>query len=109
MIVRIWRGWTARDNADVFETRVRTHAPTLARSRGFRGMRLLRTDGDAETEFVTLTSFDTLDDVKAFAGEDYAKAVIPEALRALIARVEPAVGHYTVRVDQPDGGTQAGT
>jgi len=71
--------------------------------------RLLRTDGDAETEFVTLTSFDTLDDVKAFAGEDYAKAVIPEALRALIARVEPAVGHYTVRVDQPDGGTQAGT
>lgn len=108
MIVRLWRGWTSRDNADAFETRVRTHAPTLARSRGFRGMRLLRTDGDAETEFVTLTTFDSLDDVKAFAGEDYAKAVIPEALRALIARVEPVVGHYAVRVDQADDGSVPG-
>lgn len=100
MIVRLWRGWTSRENADAFELRVRTHSPTLARSRGFRDMRLLRTDGPAETEFVTLTTFDSLDDVKAFAGENYTQAVIPEALRLLIARVEPAVMHYCVPVEQ---------
>jgi len=100
MIVRIWRGWTSRVNADAFELRVRTHAPTLARSSGFGGMRLLRIDGDTESEFVTLTTFDSLDDVKAFAGVDYTSAVIPEALRSLIARVEPVVGHYSVRLDQ---------
>ena len=100
MILRLWRGWTSRENADAFEARVRTHAPTLAKSQGFQSMRLLRTDGEAESEFVTLTCFDSMDDIRAFAGDDYAKAVIPDALRLLVTRVEPVVGHFSVRVDQ---------
>jgi heme-degrading monooxygenase HmoA len=94
--VRIWRGWTRREDADRFEERVRAHAPTLTRTRGLQGMHLLRSDGLVETEFVTVTRFASLDDVVAFAGNDYAKAVIPENLRGLIVRVDDQVRHYAL-------------
>ena len=102
MIVRIWRGWTKQENADAYEAGVRAHAPKLAQLQGFRNMQLLRHDGEHECEFVTVTSFETMDDVRSFAGEDYTRAVIPEALGSVIERVEPEVRHYALAVTQTD-------
>lgn len=95
-IARVWRGWTLRNGADAFEERVRSHVPKLRENSGFVSMQLLRKDADTETEFVTVTCFRSLDDVKAFAGLDYGRAVIPEPLRNLILRVDEEVKHYSV-------------
>jgi hypothetical protein len=43
--------------------------------------------------------FDSLDSVRAFAGEDYEAAVVPFKARALLARLDERSQHYEVRAD----------
>jgi heme-degrading monooxygenase HmoA len=63
---------------------------------GNRGAWMLRRDVDDRTEFVMFTLWDSLDAVKAFAGEDYEKAVFyPEDDRYLIER-DLVSSHYIV-------------
>ena len=49
-------------------------------------------------EFVTLMWFESLDDVRKFAGEDYATAVVPDAARRILRRFDATSIHYEVRV-----------
>ncbi len=95
MISRVWHGWTKRENADAYETLLRSEVlPGIHRVRGFKGAQLLRRDLRDEVEFVTITLFDSLEAVKEFAGEDYEVAVIlPEAHR-LLARFDARSAHY---------------
>ena len=95
MITRIWHGWTRRDNADAYEALVRSEIlPGIYRVPGFRGGYLLRRDLGEEVEFVTVTLFDSLEAVRAFAGEDYEVAVVPPKARALLARFDERSQHY---------------
>ncbi|MBI1201148.1 MAG: antibiotic biosynthesis monooxygenase [Rhodopseudomonas sp.] len=99
-ISRIWRGWTTRDNADAYETLLRGEIfpGILARKvAGFRRIEMLRADVGDEVEFVTVMWFDTLDAVKAFAGEDYEQAVVPPKARAVLKRFDSRSQHYQVR------------
>ncbi|HEU0302429.1 MAG TPA: hypothetical protein VFR37_23420 [Longimicrobium sp.] len=103
MICRVWHGWTAPANADAYERLLREEIFVAIEGRGiagFRGIQLLRRDVGAEVEFATLMWFDALDDVRAFAGEDYERAVVPPAARALLARFDERSAHYEVREDR---------
>jgi len=95
MISRVWHGWTTRDNANAYETLLRSEVlPGIHRVRGFKGAHVLRRDLRDEVEFVTITLFDSLEAVKQFAGEDYEVAVIlPEAHR-LLSRFDARSAHY---------------
>jgi heme-degrading monooxygenase HmoA len=60
---------------------------------------MLRRDVDEQTEFLMLTLWDSLDAVKAFAGDDYQSAVFyPEDDRFLVERDLEAT-HYTVAAE----------
>lgn len=103
MICRVWHGWTAPANADAYERLLREEIFAAIEGRGiagFRGIQLLRRDAGAEVEFSTVMWFDALDDVRAFAGEDYERAVVPPAARALLARFDERSAHYEVREDR---------
>jgi len=72
MIARLWRGWTTLENADFYERLPRERVlPGLERIEGYRGGYVLRQNSKDEAEFVVLNLFESLDAVKAFAGEDY--------------------------------------
>ena len=43
--------------------------------------------------------FDSLEAVRAFAGEDYEVAVVPPRARALLLRFDARSAHYQVRAD----------
>jgi uncharacterized damage-inducible protein DinB len=99
MICRIWHGWTTAANADTYEHLLRTEIFAGIRNRGiagFRGIDLVRGDGPAECEFVTIMWFDDLDAVRAFAGADYETAVVPPPARAVLARYDARSTHYRV-------------
>lgn len=96
MITRIWRGWTTRELADTFEAHVRRQLPTIQEQVGYRELTLLRIDEGEEVQFITLTTFATMDDVKAFAGPNFTEAVIPPHLRETLKRVGGAVEHAGV-------------
>jgi heme-degrading monooxygenase HmoA len=95
MITRMWRGWTAAANADAYERFLRSELfPEVAKLPGFLGARILRRRGEGEEEFVTLTMFESLDAVRAFAGEDYETPVIEPEAQRLLSRYEDRAVHY---------------
>jgi len=100
MIARIWHGWTAPQNADAYETLLKTEifSGILARDvTGFLRIELLRAQAKEEVEFVTVMWFDSLDSVRAFAGADYEAAVVLPKARALLKRFDARSRHYEVR------------
>jgi heme-degrading monooxygenase HmoA len=104
MITRIWRGWTTREHAPAYENLLLTEIfPGIAaRSlRGYRGISLGRRDLDDEVEFVTIMWFDSIDDVRAFAGESYEVAVIPAKAHAVLKRFDATSAHYETVVEPP--------
>lgn len=87
MIARTWRGWASTATADDYQHHYETDvAEHLKGVPGFRGARLLRrSDGD-EVLFTSISFFASMDDVRAFAGEDPDRAVVedrPSCLDAL--------------------------
>ncbi len=100
MIGRIWHGWTTPENADSYEQLLRAEVlPGIHRVEGYRGAYLLRRAAGDEVEFVTLTLFESLDAVRAFAGDDYEAAVVPPPARALLARFDERSAHYDVVIE----------
>lgn len=97
MISRLWHGWTTRENANAYEELLRSEVlPGIHQVKGFVGAHLLRRDvqDKDEVEFVTLTLFDSLEALKAFAGEDYEAAVVPPKARKLLSRFDARSVHY---------------
>jgi antibiotic biosynthesis monooxygenase (ABM) superfamily enzyme len=92
----LWRGWTSVEDADAYERFLLNDLfPAMRKIAGFRGADGLRRDENGEVGFVTLTRFETLDDIGAFAGEDYETPVLEPTARALLSRYEPRAHHYT--------------
>ena len=100
MIARLWHGRTTADNADAYEDLLHTTIlPGIHRVAGYRGAYVLRREVADGVEFATLTLFDSLDAVRAFAGDDLEAAVVlPEAER-LLARFDTRSVHYDVVVE----------
>ena len=97
MIARIWRGAVRREDGAAYAEYMKvTGVRGYARTPGNRGVWMLRRDDEDRAEFVMFTLWESLDAVKAFAGEDYEVAVFyPEDDRFLIERDETAT-HYHV-------------
>jgi heme-degrading monooxygenase HmoA len=104
MICRIWSGRAGSSGAAEAYERVFGHEMLGVPGRlpGFRGGYLLRRDAEGRVEFVTLTLFDRLDDVRGFAGDDYERANVSPDGRAALDDVDERVRHYTV-VTMPGG------
>jgi len=97
MIARLWHGSTTRENADAYETLLKTKIlPGIHRVKGNAGAYLLRRDLTDGVEFATLTLFESLDAVRAFAGKDYEVAVVSPEARKLLSRFDQRSLHYDV-------------
>ena len=102
MISRVWHGWTTPANADAYEALLKSEIFTGIQDRqiaGYRGIHLFRRNLGDEVEFVTVMWFDTIEAVRAFAGEDYEVAVVPPKARALLSRFDVRSQHYEVKAE----------
>jgi heme-degrading monooxygenase HmoA len=99
MICRVWRGWTTEANADAYERVVRGQViPGIEARRipGFVSIDLMRRERENDVEFLTLMWFDDLASVQAFMGEDYERAHVPEAARAVLSDFDERSAHFEV-------------
>ncbi len=100
MISRIWHGWTTPENAEAYENILKhevMHEIEGKEVTGFKEIRLLKRPHDTEVEFITIMLFESIADIKKFAGEDYEKAFVPEVAQAILKRYDKVVQHYEVR------------
>ena len=58
---RIWRGRTPRDKADEYERYWLANGVKPLQDKGAKAVQMLREDRDAETEFVTISYWDSID------------------------------------------------
>lgn len=97
-VVRVWKGF---GTAEGVETYCRGHftetvLPGLQALDGFLDANLLvRPCGD-ETEVVVATVWESLAAVKAFAGDDYERAVVEPIVSDLLARFDEHATHFTL-------------
>ena len=103
MIARVWRGYATREHADAYAAMLKPELlPGLSKAEGYRGSYLLRRDCGDEVEFITIILWDSLDAIRAIAGEDYERAVVPEERRKHLLRWDDSAAHYDV--DHSHGG-----
>lgn len=99
MISRIWHGYTTHENAPVYQsTLLEQVIPDIEAMDipGLHGVEVFRRELPDEVEFITIMRFDSLDDVKAFVGEDYEVAHVPAEARAVLTRFDARSAHYDV-------------
>lgn len=103
MISRIWHGWTTTENADDFEFLLRTQIlPGIRWVRGYKGAYLLRHEAEDEVEFVTITLWDSLEEIQIFAGDEYHLAVVRPEMRKLLTRFDTCSMHYETVMEPYD-------
>ena len=97
MIVRMWHGRVRHEDAAAYREFLKERAiPDYQSVEGNINVKILeRRESDA-THFITMTMWEKLEDIEAFAGEDLEKAkYYPEDERFLL-EFEPTVVHYEV-------------
>ena len=95
MVVRTWRGWTRAEDADRYVEYLRETGLTEYRATpGNRGAWVLRQPDGDRCEFVTVSVWDSLGDVRGFAGEDVERAVFYPEDDAFLVERELTVEHW---------------
>ena len=100
MIVRKWRGRADKDRADDYVRHFAEHVQVkLGAVRGYHRVLVLTREQGGETEIVTMTFFDRLEDVKGFAGEQYEVAIVDPVAQGLLSRYDKTVTHFEVALE----------
>jgi antibiotic biosynthesis monooxygenase (ABM) superfamily enzyme len=105
MILRYWRGWTTPENADAYQRIVSTEVlPGIAARNvdGYLGAYLARRELGGEVEFATIMKFDSIESVRAFAGQDYETAYVPPRARAVLSRYDERSAHFETLLTPDD-------
>ncbi len=102
MITRLWKGWATAENARAYEELFRDRIlPGLHAIDGFVGAYVLRRDTEDGVEIATITLFESMEAIRAFAGIDPTAAHVAPEARRLLSRFEETVVHYDVALAPP--------
>ena len=97
MIARVWHGYTTPAHADAYEAMLKPELlPGVSKVKGYRGSYLLRRSLGSEVEFITIMLWESIEAIKAVAGQDFETAVIPQERRQHLSRYDSRAAHYEV-------------
>jgi heme-degrading monooxygenase HmoA len=75
--------------------------PQLARLAGFRSATILHRPVASGIEFLIVTTWESIDAIRQFAGESVDQAVVPDRVRAMMVEYDITVTHYEIASDYP--------
>lgn len=97
MIARVWHGYTKPEHADAYEAMLKPELlPGLSKVKGYVGSYLLRRVAGDQIEFITIMLWDSIESIRAVAGQDYEIDVIPEERRKYLAHYDAKSAHYEI-------------
>ncbi len=94
----MWRGWVSTDRAAEYVDYVaRTGLAGYRETPGNRGAQMWSRDlGDGRTEVTTVSWWESVDDIRGFAGDDIGRAVFYPEDDAFLVDRETTVTHHEV-------------
>ncbi len=97
MIARTWHGAVPADKADAYHRYLlRTGVPDLEGTPGNRGVYVLRRTDGGRAHFLMMSLWESLDAIRAFAGDDVERARYYPEDPEFLEELEPSVTHYEV-------------
>jgi heme-degrading monooxygenase HmoA len=99
MVARVWRGWTRAGDVDRYVEYInRTGVAALAGTEGNRGAYIFSRAEGERAEVVVTSLWESLDSIRAFAGEEIERAVFYPEDDAFLVDREWTCSHYDVPV-----------
>ncbi len=99
LIARTWHGVTSATDADRYERYVAdTGMAESRRTPGNRGFLLFRREAGPETEFLTLSLWESMEAVRRFAGDDPGRARFYPEDEAFLVRKDLHTDHFELVV-----------
>jgi antibiotic biosynthesis monooxygenase (ABM) superfamily enzyme len=100
-VKRVWHGWAAPENASKYEKLAKeTVFPEIKAKNipGYHGIELMRRELDSgEVEFMTIMTFDNIENIIEFLGEDYTRCYVPNVVQKVLTRWDSVAAHYSVK------------
>jgi heme-degrading monooxygenase HmoA len=97
MIARHWTGLTDAAHADAYVEHLQSETfPAIRRLPGFVSASILRREAPEGVEFLIVTTWQSLDSVRAFAGGDIEAAVVPDSVKLMMIRYDQRVRHFDI-------------
>ena len=102
MIARTWHGVVPVAKADEYYAYLlRTGIPDYQATSGNRGVNVLRRVEHGYAHFLLVSFWDSVEAIKAFAGDEIERAYYYPEDEALLVELEPYVTHYEVLIAAP--------
>jgi heme-degrading monooxygenase HmoA len=100
MIARIWKARATaervREYADYLKSTV---VPELTAIHGYQGVTLLQRDQNGAVEVTVITWWESLEVIRAFAGEAVETAVVHDSAARMLIDFDRSVEHHQVTFD----------
>jgi heme-degrading monooxygenase HmoA len=95
MITRIWHGRTSAKNAEMYlDILLNSGTKEYRETPGNISVKVWRKIESESCHFYTVTEWENIEAIKAFAGEDYEKAVYYPKDEGILLEFEEKVQHY---------------
>jgi len=97
MISRQCPGITSWEKAPVYIAHLQNDTfPQLSSMKGFIKAAMLKRNVPEGVEFLVITEWESLEDIKQFAGTDPNVAVVPAVVEEIMIRYDKVVKHYEI-------------
>ncbi len=98
-IKRVWYGWTTKEDAGKYQNNLfKEVIPEIEDKKitGYQSIEVFRLDLENEVEFITIMTFDSLQNVIDFQGADYTRCYVPDVAQKVLKRWDKRSAHYEV-------------
>src|SRR4029078_9120128 len=97
MISRQWSALCHKEKANEYILHLLSETfQTLKNMKGFLKASILTREENDGVNFLIVTVWNSIDDIRTFSGEDVEKAVVPENIQQMMIRYDSKARHYKV-------------
>ncbi len=97
MIARHWKGIAHREKANSYLNHLEEDTfEVLKGIDGFIDVHVLRRDIESGIEFIVISTWESIEVIKGFAGNELEKAVVPDKAKSMLASYDEHVNHYEI-------------
>lgn len=96
-IERHWTGIARKERAAEYIQHLKHDTfPQLSGIKGFISARILHRELKEGIEFLIVTEWESIEDIKKFAGDDVEQSVVPELVQNIMLQYDQRCRHFTV-------------